>query len=129
MQTLRSRCVIFIIIHDFSVLCQSLFLNYISHISYHHQNLIILSRLFLLSTPTPAYQAAVEGPHPHPDHNHNHHDHQHQHHDHHDPRLILIIILSIMIIMLIIMIRYGHCYEYLSGGAMFSACSCLAGFQ
>jgi len=25
--------------------------------------------------------------------------------------------------------RYGHCYEYLSGGAMFSACSCLAGHK
>ena len=47
--------------------------------------------------------------------------------------LIHITLISIMIsmiisnILIVSLIRYGHCYEYLSGGAMFSACSCLAG--
>ena len=73
-----------------------------------------LFRLFLLFTQTRAYPAVVEGRHCHHVYCHHHHyDHQ----SHHDYMITLI------------MFRYGHCYEYLSGGAMFSACSCLAGTE
>ena len=71
-----------------------------------------LFRLFLLFTQTRAYPAVAEGRHCH---HHYCHHHHYDHLSHHDYMITLI------------MFRYGHCYEYLSGGAMFSACSCLAG--
>ena len=71
-----------------------------------------LFRLFLLFTQTRAYPAVAEGRHCH---HHYCHHHHYDHQSHHDNMITLI------------MSRYGHCYEYLSGGAMFSACSCLAG--
>ena len=73
-----------------------------------------LFRLFLLFTQTRAYLAVVEGRHCH---HHYCHHHHYDHQSHHDNMITLI------------MSRYGHCYEYLSGGAMFSACSCLAGTE
>ena len=73
-----------------------------------------LFRLFLLFTQTRAYLAVAEGRHCH---HHYCHHHHYDHQSHHDYMISLI------------MFRYGHCYEYLSGGAMFSACSCLAGTE